>query len=241
MRRPGLRLALDAALATGALAAVAVVLLVVVSAFERSGRDVLHPREVLLLVGPLCGAAGVALAVARFRLVGGWDGWAGLGVTPGRQLAPLLLLAAVAAALQWGAVAASSDGPSAAVAPLMLPAPVPLSAKLWPAAEVGWEEPDLSRWQAPPASLGTVELIARARSVAPVGARAGVDRAELLRRAGWSLAWLLAVGLGAGRGLARTRSRRAGGQPGLAAAAETTSLTLVWLLAVLVLSAAAAS
>jgi hypothetical protein len=238
-RLPGLRLALDAALATGGLAAVATLLVLAVSAVDRAGSG-LRPGEVATLVGPMCAAAGVALAVARSRTDGAWHAWSGLGVSPGRLLAPLLLLGA-AGGLGLSGLATGQGEPSAALAPLSLPAPVPAEARLWPDAHDGWQAPDLERWTARPAALSTRALVARARADAPAGARPGVDRAELLRRTGWGLAWLLATGLGCWRGLVRTRSLRRGGQPGLAAASEACAGVLTWLLAVLVASAYAST
>ena len=236
MRRlPGLRLALDGAFASGGLIAVATLLVVAVSAVDR-GDGGLRPGEVATLVGPLCAAAGVALAVARARTDGTWHAWTGLGVSPGRLLAPLVVLGVGGGLALSGLVIAPSE-PSETLAPLVLPAPVPAEARLWPDGDGGWQTPDLERWTARPAELGLGDLIERARSEAPRGSRPGVDRAELLRRAAWGLAWLLATASGCWRGLARTRSPRSGGQPGLAAAAEACAGVLSWLLLALVASA----
>ena len=233
---PGSRTAVEAALGTLAGTCLLTALVTAVSAADRGFEAALRPGEVLRLAGPLSCAVAVALAVARSRLGGRWDAWEGMGVGRARQLLPLLSVALLGAALQ--AAAPASEPPSAALAPVLTPAPVAADARLWPGPVAGsWGEPDLARWKVPPSALSGVELRARAREGAPLGARAGVDRAELLRRRGLVLAWPVALLVGAGVALVRTRSRRrAVGSPlaGIAALAGVSATT--WLLAVLVLA-----
>ncbi len=233
-RAPGLRLLLDAAALTIGLTGVAILLVLTVSAVDRGGG--VRAGEVAALIGPVCAAAGVCLAIVRSRTAGSWHAWTGLGVSPTRLLAPLALVA-IAGALLGSGPAARPAQRHDALAPLALPAPVPPNARQWPTADGGWAEADLGRWQVRPSELSLRSLWRRAREAPPVGARAGVDRAELVRRAGWVVGWLLAVALGCWRGLARSRTRRRGGQPGLSASAEASALVLSWLLLVLVVSA----
>lgn len=234
--RPGGRLALDASTIALGLAAVATGLVETISAVDRAGAGTVRPGEVARLVGPLCVAAGVALAVARARVSSAWNAWGGLGFSPRAQIAPLAALAMLGAGLQSG-LASAPALPSDALAKLALPAPVPPAARLWPSPSGGWDEPDLSRWQVAPAALSTPALVRRARETAPDGARAGVDDAEVLRRVGWSLAWPAAALVGTWRALRRTRRRGADATAGLVAAAESCLAVLAFLLAILVASA----
>jgi len=234
---PGGRIAVQAAVGTLVGLAVVVALVAGVSVADRGLREAMRPGEIVRLLGPLCCAMAVALSVASSRLAGRWDAWEGLGVRPARQLAPLLLIAALGAGGQ--ALAPPAGPPSASLAPVLAPAPVPSDARRWPACETGrWAEPDLTAWQIPPSALTGRALRARARLQPPLGARGRVDHGELVRRRGLVLAWPLAALLGVAVGLRRTRDRRrrAGSPlPGIAGAAG--GLAALWLLAVLVASA----
>jgi hypothetical protein len=134
------------------------------------------------LLAPIAGASGVAMALAEVRLRGEWSAWEAVGYSPSRQLAPIVLLLILGVLLQTQlSVGSVSSG-------LHLPAPVSQSAVSWPGvSEEGLEA--LAYWQRPPVTLGWRELTERMAEPAPLGARIGVDLAELVRRAGWIIAW----------------------------------------------------
>ena len=100
MAAPGARLALEAAAGSVALGLVTVCLLWAVSLVE--GQAGLPPLLAARLVAPLCAAAAIAGAVASSRNTGRWDSWASLGVSPSRQLLPLLAVVLVGALLLPG-------------------------------------------------------------------------------------------------------------------------------------------
>jgi len=141
-------------------------------------------RSLIFLLTPGALAASVAVTVGRQRQGGSWAGWQSLGRDPVRLFAPLGACALAAAALQLAT--GSSPAP--------LPPPVDAHAEVWWDAGT-WEVPD-RRWQVPPGELGPGPLVARWRSVGPAGSRADVDAAELLRRLGMTLAWVLALWAG---------------------------------------------
>ena len=237
-RTPGARITLDAAVIAGSMVVVTAALLWALSAVDRAGQGEVRPTEAARLLGPVCGAVGVALAVVAARHSGRWSAWSALGVSGARQLAPILVLTALAGVVQLVSPGVGgSSKPSDALASLRIPAPVALDARLWPGPDGTWTEPDLDRWRVPPASLGTADLVRRARVAPPVGARRGSDLAELLRRGGWALAWPLGGLLGARVGLHAATARQRSRGHGVGAALVAAGSVLVWLVAVLALSA----
>jgi hypothetical protein len=184
----------------------------------------------LVLLGPLAWAVGVSLAVEGAVRRGDWAGWLALGHGPARLGAGLL-----AAGLLAGGLSLAAGGAAASVPGWALPSPVDPAARVWPAGD-GWSTPDLRRWTAPPSSLTFAELLDRSAAPGPTGSRVGVDRAELLRRAGTALAWPLGAGVGL---LAGRRSRRRDRGPGTAAGAAGAAVAF-WLLAIALLVAGTA-
>ena len=99
------------------------------------------------------------------------------------------------------------------------------------------EEGELSsefraRWTVPPSSLTLAQLVERSRLRAPLGSRSGVDRAEILRRSAWMVAWPLGALLALFIGARVPEQRRGGGGMSVAAAglgAATTTLMILLL------------
>ncbi|MCP4872471.1 MAG: hypothetical protein GY898_27580 [Proteobacteria bacterium] len=229
--RPGARLVVDSVVGTVLFGAVAAALVTALSTAERGAQDAIAAVEVLTLIGPLAAAAAVAAAVARSRSGGRWDGWSGLGVSPRQQLAPLVLVALLGAGAQLS-VPPPRDV-STTLAAIAAPAPVDPAAHWWPDGSGGWDEPALARWKVRSAALTTAELVARSNATAPRGARVGVDRGELVRRAGLVLGWPAAVLLGVGAALTASRRRRDGRDSVIRAAALACAGAALWLIAVL--------
>jgi len=191
------------------------------------------------LLMPLCLAGATAQVLAASCIDGEWDLDALLGHSPLARLVPLLLASMLLAVLVlW----LGGRGPVNALEQRgaglwSLPAPVDQQALLW-FEEGRWTEPDLSYWMASPSILTTSALWERARAKAPKGARGGVDRAELLRRIGWSLSLPLAVLLGFAVGTEQgALARRTPGNPVVRAVLLAGAAVVLWLLSVLLLAA----
>ncbi len=191
----------------------------------------LPPGALGLLLGPFAWAFGVAIAVAGSVRRGEWSGWQALGIGPHRLAAGVVGLG-----ILLGLVSANS-GALEAVPGWALPAPVSPVAAVWP-ADGGWQRVEPDGWTVAPSALSTGELWRRARSKAPEGSRAGVDRAELARRVGWALSWPLAALLGFVFGRRPARSATLGEAVG---AVEATGGVGLWLLVVALLAAYAST
>jgi hypothetical protein len=185
--------------------------------------DPLPALSVAWYLAPVAMAAGSAVAVARDRLSGDWDGWRSLGM----RTSTVLIVAALGA-FDLGLVAAFIPRPPSV---LDLPAAVPSGARLWDSAwaqeEVrrvrpDWKprrplpefyQPPLARLQQPPATEFLPGLLVWPRALPLPRARHGVYRAELVRRAGLVLLWPLGALAGAASALGRTRDRLARADP----------------------------
>ena len=100
----------------------------------------------------------------------------------------------------------------------------------------------LTYWQRPPATLGWRELLERMAEPAPLGARMGVDLAELVRRAGWIIAWPVGCLFGLLYGLRASAVGPGKTRYGALEAAVFSGLSvLLWCLVVLGCSAAFAA
>ena len=141
-------------------------------------------RALLVLLGPAALAGGCAATLSIEQRAGRWAGWQTLGRDPRLLLLPMLIVASLGVTLQM-----VGSEPIAA-----LPAPVAADVPAWwDATDQEWTAPPGPRWRTPPHELGPVDLVARARSDAPEGARRWVDHGELVRRLGSAAAWLLAL------------------------------------------------
>lgn len=191
------------------------------------------------LLMPLCLAGASAKVLVASRIDGEWDLDALLGYSPLARLAPLLIasifLAVVMLWLGGRGTLSFTDAPQSGL--WSLPAPVDQQASFW--FEDGeWSQPDLSYWMSSPEVLTTAALWVRVQAKAPPGARRGVDRAELLRRIGWSLALPFAVLIGFRVGKQHgVFARRKPGNPVLRAVLVSSGAVLLWLLSVLLLAA----
>jgi hypothetical protein len=237
--RPGLRISIQVARLTLLYLAALAPLVVMFDALDEGVALAGRVGTVATLLVPLCLAGATAKVLAASRIDGEWDLDALLGYSPLARLTPLLvgsILLAVAA-LCLGGRAPVSAVDQGDVGLWSLPAPVDPQASLW-FEEGRWGQPDLSYWTTSPGSLSTTALWARLQAKAPKGARRGVDRAELLRRIGWSLALPLAVLIGFKVGKHQGASaRRSPGTPILRAVLISSGGQLLWLLFVLWLAA----
>jgi hypothetical protein len=224
---PGLQLAGRALRTWLSLILVLVPTVLLVSSAERAAAPGISLFELLRLVGPVCAAAALAWTVAASRIEGSWDGWTALGLPVLPRVAPAFVLAVLGAVTLSGLVV-QPPARGAGDAVLGLPGPVPAAATFWMDGD-RWTRPDLSRWKEAPGRLPTWALVKRLLEAAPVGARSGVDGAELITRLSLGVAWLLAVPMGCWSALRRTSpaSRRTG-SAGLAASLESLVLVLVW-------------
>ncbi len=194
--------------------------------------------SLLSLLLPLSLAGASAQAFASARVDGEWDLDSLLGYSPGSRLAPLLALSIVGAGV---ILFAAGRGPSLWLEQSesrlwSLPAPVDAGASLW-LDEEGWARPDLSYWMGAPHSLTLSALWGRMKAKPPSGARTGGDRAEFVRRMGWSMALPLAVVFGARAGQLWGRKRREPGSQVLWAVLSASAAQLLWMLVVLLLAA----
>ena len=233
-RRIGRKVAALTLVYLGALAPL-VLLFNVLDGGASIGDVVLSVASLLL---PLSLAAASAQVFATARIDGEWDLDSLLGYSPAARIAPVFASAALVAvftllAAQQAPLSGLSAGGSG---PWALPAPVEATASLW-LGEGDWSRPDLGAWMSPPGTLTLPALWARATTKAPIGSRRGVDRAELIRRLGWSIALPLAVLLGARAGRRCVAKRREPGSPVLGAVVTASAGLLSWLLAVLLLAA----
>ncbi|MEE2828099.1 MAG: hypothetical protein VX498_02840 [Myxococcota bacterium] len=232
---PGWGVLLASLLRTVEVAGVLVGIGWIVSRLE-NGSASLGLLDLLAVLGPICCAAGVALALAARRARGVWSSWAALGFSPRSQLWPLVVLGLLGGVVQVGL----GDAASQALEAVSLPAPVSPEARSWPGVESSQAELMVA-WQQPPGSLPLAELLERTRMTPLPGARIGVDRAELVRRFGWVLAWPFAIGLGVLAGLRVPSSGRSGGGwTELGAAVCAGAAVAAWALLCLGLSAALA-
>jgi|GEM_PF-6497799 len=206
--RAGRQLAGHALLRAAGWLALLVATAAAVTAIDSGGR--LPWRAALAMLGPLALAVGTAGGAAALRRRGDWRGWSALGVGAERAL-PLAVLAA--------ALGATAMAPSPVPPELALPAPLAPDTLL--VRDGGrWVSVDAEPWTVPPGELALPRLIDRAQEAAPPGARP-TDRAELARRGGLALLWLLAVpwGLRQGRHTTPPLRAEAGAAVGLAVAA----------------------
>lgn len=195
-------------------------------------------------LAPVALAAALAIAVGELRSSGQSAAWSRLGFSPGAArwgLLPFLVAGMALQALQpLRAPESSPTSRSEVVAMLDLPAPVSAHAMRWP-GEGELSSAFRARWTVPPAALTLAELVERSRLRAPLGSRPGVDRAEILRRSAWMMAWplgaLLALVMG---GRVPEKQRRGGGisvpAAGLGAATATLMILLGSLIASLAIS-----
>ena len=218
------RVSLRAALLSAAGLIVVLGAASVVAAVESGGGPSLPSLAALL--GPVSLAAAVAVVLGEERRVGRWSGWEALGRDPRWLLLPLVAVALLSAALQ--------AGPGHRAAPL--PAPVEPTAAWWDHEAAAWAAPPPAEWMRRPEELGVRQLIARSRQAPPQGARRTVDSAEIARRAGQGLAWLLALPVGAAID-GRRRPRRSLVANGAGAAV----LLVAWQIAVLLVASAIAA
>lgn len=167
-------------IATVALAVVLGVL-ALVSALEPGTAPTWRALAVLFGPAALAGAAAATLSIEQRE--GRWAGWQAMGRDPRTLLTPLL-----AAVLLGGGLQLTGTAP---IAPL--PAPVdPETPAWWDVESRRWAEVPGGTWRAPPHALDLEELVERARTPPPTGARQSVDRGELVRRVGLALGWLVA-------------------------------------------------
>jgi hypothetical protein len=178
-----------------------------------------------LVLGPLAVAFAVQRVLTLERRSGALTGWQTLGVRPGALALPLLLLASPGLA---GLLPAPAEN-----AVLGLPAPL-VDATVTLDAGGAWVAVP-APWLRPAAELGIGALLDRAALPHPIGARVGVDRAELGRRLATVLVWLAAVGLGVRFGLGASVRGRA--PPAMAA---TLAIAGCWLAVLAGVAAAAA-
>jgi hypothetical protein len=232
--QPGFSLLFLALRRSSELAVLLVCLVWVGSQLESTGEG-LSLTALCALLAPIAGASGLGMALAEIRLRGEWSAWQAVGYSPWRQLAPVVVLLIVGVLLQTQlSLGSVSDG-------LRLPAPVSESAVSWPGVPEGGIE-TLRYWQRSPVTLGWRELIERMEAPAPLGARGGVDLAELIRRAGWIVAWPLGLFFGLVFGLRTSALGRGKTRYGTLDAAVFSGLSvLLWCLFVLGFSAASAA
>lgn len=188
------------------------------------GLDASSVWGIAWLVAPIALAAVVAWVVQDSRRRGEWQAWDALGHRPRDRWLAIGLLGMLCMPL-GGPRFEPQDG---ALGVLASPSAVDTSLRWWP-AERGWAPRQPGPFDAAPGSLELGELAARVREVPPPHIRRGPYRAELIRRAGWLLAWPLAAVAGI------LASRKAQARSAVtASAARAGAVLLGWCIAVLV-------
>ena len=237
--KPGLRMGLKVARRALLYLATLAPLVLLLDALDGGADLGRRTSSLITLLLPLCLSGATAQVFISSRIDGEWDLDSLHGFSPRSRLLPLLVLsivgATVALASAGGARLFVLDGAGESL--WSLPAPVEMGASMW-LEDGSWTQPDLSYWMSSPGTLSTPALWKRIRSETPIGARRGVDHAELVRRVGWSLSLPFAVLLGYRAGRIRGElARRRPGSPVLTGVGAASGALLLWLLSVLVLAA----